>query len=123
MICIKEIKVVDVDEDFIVVHMMDGLLPFATLLQEGDNISQEMVEVTNEMVHGTRFRNSNGLDVCIGMTQQVQDLIGLPFEAFSNMEATILGMKLKITALLKELDEFKTMGFFGRLKFLFRGYK
>ena len=105
MICIKEIKVVDVDEDFIVVHMMDGLLPFATLLQEGDNISQEMVEVTNEMVHGTRFRNSNGLDVCIGMTQQVQDLIGLPFEAFSNMRDYV----------------FKTMGFFGRLKFLFTG--
>jgi len=123
MICIKEIKVVDVDEDFIMISRMEGLPPFADLYPYDGDMSQEMVEVTNEMVHGTRFRNSNGLDVCIGMTQQVQDLIGLPFEAFSNMEATILGMKLKITALLKELDEFKTMGFFGRLKFLFRGYK
>ena len=107
MICIKEIKVVDVDEDFIMISRMEGLPPFADLYPYDGDMSQEMVEVTNEMVHGTRFRNSNGLDVCIGMTQQVQDLIGLPFEAFSNMRDYV----------------FKTMGFFGRLKFLFTGYK
>ena len=105
MICIKEIKVVDVDEDFIVVHMMDGLPPFADLLPHNGDISQEVVEVTNEMVHGTRFINIDGKEVCIGMTKQVQDLIGLPFEAFSNMRDYM----------------FKTMGFFGRLKFLFSG--
>ena len=123
MICIKEIKVVDVDEDFVMISRMEGLPPFADLYPYDDDTPLETVEVTQEMVHGRWFNNGWGKEVCIGMTQQVQDLIGLPFEAFSNMEATILGMKLKITALLKELDEFKTMGFFGRLKFLFSGYK
>jgi len=107
MICIKEIKVVDVDEDFIMISRMEGLPPFADLYPYDDDTPLETVEVTQEMVHGTRFRNSNGLDVCIGMTKQVQDLIGLPFEAFSNMRDYV----------------FKTMGFFGRLKFLFSGYK
>lgn len=123
MICISEIKVVKADRDFLYLSKIDNVPPFAEVI--GSPL-HEYAEVKTEMVTGKVFVNNNGERICIGMTKQVQDLIGLPFSAFDNMakridedNATIRNLNVSVSQYKSEIDKYKTARFIDRLKYLF----
>lgn len=123
MICIKSIEVIEVERDDVeVAHFRwpDGYF------ETGDYESSPMTaDLTYEMVRGRVFRNANGQEVCIGMSKQVQDAIGLPFAVFENMEKKIGDLQLARDTTKFKLDRLccrlNNTGFWGRLKWLFRG--
>ena len=121
MICIKSIEVLEVErKDVEVAHFKwpDGYF------ETGDyECSTMTAELTYEMVRGRVFRNANGQEVCIGMTKQVQDAVGLPFEAFENMEKEISNLYEEVGNLRLAISMLRGTGFWGRLRWLFGGLK
>jgi len=128
MICIKSIEVIEVERDDVeVAHFRwpDGYF------ETGDyECSPMTAELTYEMVRGRRFRNRDGKEVCMGMTKQVQDAVGLPFEAFEDMEKEIYSLnkerkrlKQEVGDLTRALMKLHNTGFWGRLKWLFVGVR
>ncbi|MDY6969337.1 MAG: hypothetical protein SVR08_11895 [Spirochaetota bacterium] len=125
MICIAEIKTFHSERDDIYIHKMDNPhFPMMRPVIESD--PAEYIEVKEELVYGKEFINANGERVCIGMSKKVQDLIGLPFEAFDNMTRELDKKHITISRLIshnvacqKRLSVFATAGLFERLKYLF----
>ncbi len=120
MILIEKIKVIQTNlEPTMIAHALScDYEPMST-----DYIPPE---ITTEMVRGRRFVNIRGEEVCIGMSKQVQQAIGLPFEVYDVMENNITffrkrnqNLESKNFSLLKRIEWHQTMGFLGRVKFLF----
>jgi len=121
MICIKSIEVLEVEREH--VEMAHLTPPYQEVLPIGEESIE--IKVLYEMVRGRRFINHDGKEVCIGMTKQVQDAIGLPFAVFENMEKKIGDLQLARDTTKFKLDRLccrlNNTGFWGRLKWLFRG--
>ena len=84
MLAVTKIEVANVDRRMVeIAHMPPVNSQFSPCLET------EMPEIAYEMIHGKQFVNSRGEYICIGMSQQVQDAIGLPLEAFDNMNNRI----------------------------------
>lgn len=79
---------------------------------------KDSIEIYEELVCGRRFTNARGETVAIGMRKQVQQAIGLPFEAFENMNKTTSRINQQMKKQRKELEKIKSLGFLKRLKFL-----
>jgi hypothetical protein len=79
MIIIKDIDIIEVptDKEIELLHSLRTKV--------GGRVSTD-VAILNEAIKGRRFTNQEGKTICIGMTKEVQNLIGLPFEAFDNLE-------------------------------------
>ena len=120
MICIKSIEVIEVERDDVeIAYQMwpddHYFLPDAT-----EPVAAKFI---TETVRGRRFRNIDGKEVCIGMTKQVQDAVGLPFEAFENMEKEISNLYEEVGNLRLAISMLRGTGFWGRLKWLFGGVR
>lgn len=132
MICIKSIQTVEVDEDQL------GLIffPPRTALKPEDMFKAEEQEVTKEMVIGRKFINIEGKSLCIGIAKEVQKALGLPFEAFEDMnilierqQNTIYSMGTKQREAITKINKYQKIisklgraNFWDRLKYLFKGY-
>lgn len=123
MIVIKEIKVVNVDRNIAEFAIADHK-PFVWLEKPG--LIPESIEVTREMVRGRIFVNTRGQRLCIGMTREVQEAIGLPFEIFDSMDQKITGLskqnhelRCRAQAYMDWHDNFIRLNFWGRLKYAF----
>lgn len=119
MICITEIKVIDVDVDIdkyqIAYHEP---LSYAAIT---DSDPKEYVEITTELITGRRFVNANGEEVCVGMSKQVQKYIGLPFEVYENLQNNIKYERKQTKIQRYKLDRVKSMTFWHRIKYAFTG--
>ena len=62
-------------------------------------------EVTIEMVKGRRFVNRYGIETVIGWDKQSQELLGLPFEVFEQMEKRRQSDYYENTKLRKKIRE------------------
>jgi len=120
MILISEIKTIQTDLDPIALTraLSCGYAPEGT-----DYIPPE---ITTEMVRGRRFVNIRGEEVCIGMSKQVQQAIGLPFEVYDTMDNNITffrkrnqNLESQNFNLLKRIEQHQSISFLGRVKFLF----
>ena len=134
MILIKNIEILSIDENTIDVYECDPEQLKAKSYIKYDRKSRanqdqfigiESVKFKRETIIGQRFKNSYGTDVVIGMSEQVQKALGLPFDYFEKMQDTITcleydkrNLKYNIEKLEKNLTEYKTMTFWKRLKFL-----
>lgn len=78
----------------------------------------EEMKIETEIVRGRMFVNSRGERVCIGIKKNVQDLIGLPFEAFEAQQALIAREQRRVFNLENEIKGIKALKFWKRLKFL-----
>jgi len=128
MLCIKNIDLVELDRDEVMIykyehHALDLYLPSAT--DEDDPIS---MAVATEIIRGRDFV-FRGERYCLGMSEQVQKAIGLPMECFDKMEKDLAiadqrtrNLEYQTGELSKQLGEYKTMGFWRRFKALFTGY-
>lgn len=81
------------------------------------DLSREIGElsIVTEDVFPRRFINTiEGVDRWIGMTQDVQDKIGIVFDAFETADLDVRENRRKV-------KEIKSWNFWKRLKFLFMG--
>ena len=124
MLCITKIEVVNVPEDKLDLYYFDS--PFANVLPIEGTDPIEYTEVKVEHIKGRVFINNRHEEICIGMSKQVQDLIGLPFYVYEKMSReneSLLSNYNYVNKLYKkvdtELDKYKKLTFFKRLKFLF----
>ncbi|NIU12591.1 MAG: hypothetical protein GWN76_00800 [candidate division Zixibacteria bacterium] len=85
-------------------------------------------EVPLELVRGTTFINDRGQEITIGMTQEVQEAIGLPMDVFNSQTEQIDKLNHEVAQKVQEVKELKTalkdyrtMTVWGRVKFLFSG--
>jgi len=63
------------------------------------------IEYDVEHVNGERFINARGETVCIGMTKHVQDAVGLPFEAFSNMNKELDSLRASFASHVRQIKD------------------
>jgi hypothetical protein len=137
MLIVKNIEVENVDEDACIIIPQQDSFFSAQFVGAMDSYSPEAMHVTREQIIGEKFINENGDIVCIGMTKQAQEAIGLPMKSFKNMNKMLADYKIKIYNMgqdhsatskflhetLSELRGFKNMTFLQRLIFLFKGGK
>jgi hypothetical protein len=81
----------------------------------------EILEIKTEYIVGRRFTNTRGEIITIGVSREVQDLIGLPFHVYEEQEASILCLKTDLSLKEGKLKMLKSANFFTRLKWLFSG--
>jgi hypothetical protein len=67
--------------------------------------------IKTELVRGRRFVNAEGREFCIGMTKEVEEVLGLPFDIYEDMSSQIY----QIGAVLRR-EEIKTQRLENRLK-------
>lgn len=91
--------------------------------------------IENEPIDVLTFKNVRDQQINVGMTQRVQDLIGLPFELFRDVSLIIkdkqkqernaiinADMYMKVVLLIGAIDDsIHKAGVFRRLKYLFGG--
>lgn len=127
MILVKSIEVIEVESnDF---HTIQYCNP-DTMIRVNKGRDMLPASVLLELVRGQRFVRGDGTEIVIGMAQPVQDILGLQFEAWENLQndwsiadnsRVIAGRLAKGYQL--ELEELSSAGFFERLKMLFTGYR
>jgi len=77
-----------------------------------------MVSVTTEMIHGRVFTNKRGEHVCIGLTKEVQDALGLPFDKFDDLRRRVTQLDLNVVRMkneLKPVREFRKLRWWRRV--------
>lgn len=117
MLVVKSIEVVEYEPESV-------LIPKTQSFPISDHSSKKVsgIEVTQEMVIGRRFvRRINGetKHFCIGMTQQVQDAIGIPMEAFDSLSQSLSDSEERYSNLTKKINN---MNWKDKLLFLFNMY-
>jgi len=127
MICITDIKIVEVSKNEVAILQTEGL-PNKLLKYVCLATPPEKVEVTQEMIRGREFINADGERICIGMSKKVQDVLGLPFKTFESMNKELMDKRAAVSLLKEktmvfqnEVKDFRTAGIFRRLKYLFTG--
>jgi len=81
-------------------------------------LEHPQMQIHTEMIKGRRFVNAKGKQICIGMSKEVQELIGLPFEVFENLQKDIENERALNKSLNESLLEHEQMGFIDRMKYL-----
>ena len=100
MLIITEMKVIEVERDMFEIQRMVAM-PHMGDYQK----SEEEASITREMIQGRRFRDSrNDRDIVIGWTQEVQDVLQMPFEAFDDMNAEVSRMRNNERVILDEMN-------------------
>jgi len=78
------------------------------------------MKIHTEIIKGRRFVNIKGKEICIGMSEEVQELIGLPFEVFENLQSDIEYERDMNKKILKQLRTYQHMGIWDRIKNIFK---
>lgn len=86
-------------------------------------------QVLQEKVKGRRFRNPrDGTDVVVGLSKDVQELIGLQYEAWDNLEKAYEAANRnynqiyhEVTAWRKKFDELENASVWRRILWVFKG--
>jgi len=122
MLLVKSIEVIEVNAD--ICDLFHKQQPSDTALPQVGT-----VHITKEMVSGKQFTNAQGQTICIGMSKQVQDAIGLPFEVLDNLNKAlfddneaILARDTKIQRQKDRINFYVNMSFWKKLKYLFSDY-
>ena len=105
MLIITEMKVIEVDRDMWelehMVRKMDMVMP---ITDEFTPRSAEEASITREMIQGHRFIDGrNNRDIIIGWTQEVQDVLQMPFEAYDYMNKHIETQNIIINDMNKKM--------------------
>lgn len=126
---IKSIEVLEVDRQEVAVRSWDPNQPMVEVKSNLEELPyMEEARVIEELVQGRIFVNESGDRVCIGMTGEVQDVLGLPFGAYENMASTIDRLNKQIQdddvrfeQLQTIFDSIQNSSVRARFVFLFKG--
>jgi hypothetical protein len=115
---ITEIKVLETDKDFCeIAHM--AYSPMVSMPIGSDVVSTSCVR---ELIKGRRFINQErGLDIVLGVSQEVGEILGLQYDAFENISMLNDSLQIEKTRLANKLEKISELGFLERLKCLFCG--
>lgn len=80
-------------------------------------IGERELNLFRERIQGWRFTNSHGDEVYIGMSKEAQLAIGLPFEAFENLQKELRDTRESLRAHRSAVN---TANFWRRFKYLFK---
>lgn len=121
MIFIKSIEVVEVAYS----ELEYAILPDGKL--DPSILAVREFKLKAEMIEGKRFKTADGREIMIGMTKKVQLAIGLPYEAWEELEGRLEARdnqyKNRLSVFADYMFKVETMSFWKRLKVLFVGYK
>lgn len=78
--------------------------------------------IIGEVQRGRKFVNNRGEKVVLAASDKVQKTIGLMFGVFNVQQEIINGQRDRINEQGAEINIIRKMGFWQRLKYLFRGY-
>lgn len=89
----------------------------------GDPSDEEILapEVVDELITARTFVGPTGKRVRLGLSKDVQEVLGLPFGAFEGMSNELEKARNAGVHLLKWKWDVQKMGFWSRLRFLFKG--
>ena len=100
-------------------------------------VQKKMKKVETEIVSGRRYTNADRKEICLGISKDVQEILGIPFDDFENMQETNDRLNFNCGRVEYEnsklqienqgydsvIEEIKAWNFWQRLKFLFKGKK
>ena len=72
--------------------------------------------VATEVIYGVRFKRPDGSTINIGTSKQAQEVIGIQYEAWKNLEKELHRAGSELNSLRKEKKFFQDMGFWSRLR-------
>ena len=120
--------------------IIPGLSRVGTLNTPNINFTEQQSPIPrptirDEVIRGEIYINNRGEEVCIGVSKEVQDILGFPLRKFDSMRSEIKRLenhyaKLRTNydkaenALLKtqwELNMLKSLTFWKRIRFVLRG--
>ena len=123
MILVESIKYFEVPGDVHeIVKKISAYEAVEVFTKDGAHIIS--ANLLHEVVHGRRFRRPrDGEEIVIGWTKEVQDLLGMPVEAWENAEAYRVDLINREHKVSSELIIIKHANFWQRFKWLFTGVK
>lgn len=121
MLLIRKVEYVDVPSDVTKIYDFIDDKNNRPLFDGNNDFLLNMMAVEQEIVRGKRYRNEKGDEICIGIPQEIQGILGLPFSDFKRLENNINALRIETKNLKKELKSYKEMSFWNRLKFLITG--
>lgn len=121
MIIIKSCEVIDVGD--VTIKDIYRYQPWECLPVNDYSAVAEVSEI-KELIRGRRFvRPSDGIDVYLGCTKEVQDLIGIQYEAWDMLQenynqsvSNYTRLMTRAEELKREIREMKSLSFFGLIK-------
>ena len=121
MILVESIKYFEVAENVHeIMHKLSAYEGIEVYTADGARIVS--TNLVHELVRGRRFRRpSDGKEIVIGWSQEIQDLLGMPIDAWENMEVDRAELARRERKMLSELDRIKKAGIGQRFKWLFAG--
>lgn len=122
MIVITKIEVLKTNKDFceIVLLCQDPFVNYIKF-EEGNAVD---IKTVREYIKGRRFYNPRrGIDVVLGVSKEVGDILGLQYEAFENLEKGVEHLRIEKNGYYQELKRIGKFNFWKRLKCLFFGIK
>ena len=89
------------------------------------------VDFFKELIRGRRFvRPSDGIDIIVGCSRQAEEVIGLQYEAWDNLQNAYAAEQINHHRTTSEMYEYKSRvdemfrsSFWQRLKWLVIGYR
>lgn len=122
MIVVKRVEVETFDNDSIIVHHFPDPEPPVSAIGNGPI---EPLNVRQELIEGKEFRNAEGECVVVGMSDEAQKVLGIPFQALENLNYRLETTQRDLERYRKYHAEYKEKVrhaiFWERLKYLFTG--
>ena len=107
-------------------HGHSGFIPC-----KGNQVIETKVML--ELVRGRHFHRPDGTEICIGMSRQAQDILGLQYDIWDNMRQELDAADSEIASLRKKLSEYigvrkdiedaRSASFITRVKWLLFGFR
>ena len=118
MLVIEDIKILDVDRNELELACYNPKSMYDFNVKYDREIDKE---VKREWIRGGVFKIPGGKELCIGMSKQVQEVLGYPMEVLETMRGNISWYNQRWVEHREYLSLYKNMSLFKRLKFLFLG--
>lgn len=121
MICVESVKIIKLDRSRVeILDEYDRKISIYDPTKPKPEIRRIM-----ETIYSRCFMNVDGQEVYIGMSKQVQEALGLPFDAFDSMSKRLRDNSDIINHLDGELasqkqtiKQHETMSFWNKIKFI-----
>ncbi len=130
MLLIKDVQVCRVpDRETFYQYMEDSPVPRDYVPVDGGKDVMP-IKIYRELVRGRVFVNRNKQKVCIGMTNEAGEILGLEYEAWENMNRSLDAVRHEVSDLRTKLSQAQTTltrihngSWWVRLKWLFTGVR
>ena len=118
---IQSVKYIEVNRD---PYEIASATPpgYQVQVNTGEGPRFEDVCVLTELIHGRRFVDPlSGTEVVLGVAKEVQELIGLQYDAYETLEKEVQTWVACSSRLRAEVNRLKAAGFWSRIKWVFTG--